>query len=322
MRLIAVSMIRNEADILPDFLGHCAALFDEVLVVDHASTDGSAEMLAAAAARMPVRRWTFRQRGHLQSLITTALAREAFARGADWVFPLDADEFPGVTRRTALEAMLAGAPPLVSFGWRNLWSGRRGSFAHFAAAGRHEASPRPAGKVALARSLAERAPRFLLTHGSHGCLRRGRAWEGPPPRIGEYLHVPIRHAERFRMKVLRSLAAGAQRPDRQPGQSHQYATAMAHLETLVSTGGEAMLRRFALAYPHMPGGERGVGPVEPLDWAPLGRLEGLPAPIVAVEEVLARDAQIAWAPPPDSPHETWRVRLDGQEAEVEAHPTA
>jgi hypothetical protein len=31
-------MLRNEADILPDFLAHCAALFDRLLAVDHRST--------------------------------------------------------------------------------------------------------------------------------------------------------------------------------------------------------------------------------------------------------------------------------------------
>ncbi|WP_198370388.1 hypothetical protein [Roseomonas rosulenta] len=51
MRLIAPTIIRSEAAILPDDVGYCAALFDELRVVDHASSDGTAEMLAARRGR-------------------------------------------------------------------------------------------------------------------------------------------------------------------------------------------------------------------------------------------------------------------------------
>ena len=108
MRIMAVSMIRNDADIVASFLGHCGALFDRVFAVDHYSSDGTAEMLAAATRKMPLTLRTFRQRDKRQGDILTTLAREAFADGADWVVPHDADEFPEVADRAALEAC-AGA---------------------------------------------------------------------------------------------------------------------------------------------------------------------------------------------------------------------
>jgi hypothetical protein len=43
-------MIRDEADILPTFLRHAAALFDFVLLVDHSSSDGSSTFLERAAS--------------------------------------------------------------------------------------------------------------------------------------------------------------------------------------------------------------------------------------------------------------------------------
>ncbi|MBR0679787.1 glycosyltransferase family 2 protein [Roseomonas eburnea] len=317
MRLIAVSMIRNEADILPDFLGHCAALFDEVLAVDHSSTDGTAEMLAAAARRMPLRVWRFACQGKLMSLVTTSLAREAFARGADWVFPLDADEFPLLPNREALEGLLTAAPPLVAWRWRNLWPADRGSFGRFAAAGRHETTAQQTVKIALSRRLAEVAPRFVIGHGSHACGRRA-AWPHAPEPIGELLHIPIRHPERFALKIGINRTATAARPDRQARQSIQYGIEDDRLAAMMTPAGEADLRRFALAYPMRPRREEGVGTTMPLPWAPIGRLEGLPSPCRSPAEVAAQEALLSWREPPDAPHETWAIRFAGDEAALEA----
>lgn len=317
MRLIAVSMIRNEADILPDFLGHCAALFDEVLAVDHSSADGTSEMLAAAAGRLPLRVWRFGCRGKMMSLVVNGLVREAFARGADWVFPLDADEFPLLPDRAALEARLAGAAPLLAWRWRNLWPADRGTFSRFAAEGLHETAARPTVKVALSRRLAELAPNFVIGHGNHSCARRP-AWPHAPEPIGELLHIPIRHPERFALKVGMNRAANALRPDLRPRQSLQYGIGDDRLAGMMTPAGEADLRRFALAYPMQPLREQGVGTTAPLAWSPIGRLEGLPPPCDSPAEVVAREALISWREPPDGPHEAWRLRLGDDEAAIEA----
>jgi hypothetical protein len=307
MRLTAVTMIRNEADILPDFLGHCAALFDEVLAADHASSDGSTEILAAAAARMPLAVLRFAQRPYAQSRIVTALAREAFARGADWVFPLDADEFPMVAGRDDLAARLPSDAAAVLWRWRNLWPPGEHAFARFDAARNYEALPPGANatvKIAISRRVPALLPDFAIGQGSHNVARlRERA--GTPAEVGRLAHVPIRSRERFVLKAALGARSLADMPDLPAGSGNQWRRAADRPDRFDGPAGPTRLRRLALAYP--AGGDTGA-PVETIAFAPAGRLEGLPAGLPDAASVLAREAALSWQPAPDPP---WRVERDG-----------
>ena len=92
MRIYGVMVVRNEADILRvNVLHHLAQGIDFLLVADNDSSDGTAEVLSDLVAGGRVS-WTRIPGRFLQAGITTALAREAFLMGADWVVPIDADE--------------------------------------------------------------------------------------------------------------------------------------------------------------------------------------------------------------------------------------
>ena len=93
VRLYGVSMVRNEADIVrANVLYHLSMGFDRLLIVDNASTDGTRRALRNLG-RDPRVRWT-RDRGSFrQGEVFTELDRQAFAEGADWVAPVDADDF-------------------------------------------------------------------------------------------------------------------------------------------------------------------------------------------------------------------------------------
>jgi len=105
--IIAVMMVRNEADIIGANLAYHLSLgVDQILVADNGSTDGTAAILDRFAARGRVH-VSLRPGRFLQAATTTELAREAFLRGADWVIPIDADEFWHVadgTLRDVLDA--------------------------------------------------------------------------------------------------------------------------------------------------------------------------------------------------------------------------
>lgn len=303
MRLTAIAMIRNEADILPDFLGHCAALFDEVLVVDHASTDGTAEILAAAAARMALVVRRYAQRPYVQSQLVTALAQEAFVRGADWVFPLDADEFPMVAGRDDLLARLPADAAAVLWRWRNLWAPGEHDFAAFDAARDYETLPPDVNttvKMAISRRLPALLPGFAIGQGSHNVAGlRERA--GAPAEIGRLAHVPIRSRARFLLKAAAGMKAVAEAPALPPGSATQWRRVADRPERFDGAQGMARLRRSALAYPVAMDA---AAVAEPLAFQPAGRIQGLPAALPDAASVLAREAALDWQAVPEAP---WRV---------------
>ena len=105
-------MVRNEADIIRvNILYHLASGVDRMLVVDNGSTDGTDKILHQLSLQHTGVRWSRDEGPFLPSRVMTKLAREAFEEGADWVVPLDADEFwhaPGGDLRKVLRDADAG----------------------------------------------------------------------------------------------------------------------------------------------------------------------------------------------------------------------
>lgn len=88
MKIVAVAMMKNEADIVVASVLAMAAQVDEVLVLDHGSTDGTRDLLA----QLPCRVFDETDPGYYQSLYVSRLAEVAYDDGADWIIPFDADE--------------------------------------------------------------------------------------------------------------------------------------------------------------------------------------------------------------------------------------
>jgi hypothetical protein len=87
-------MLRNEADIIrTNMLYHYSVGITEFYVVDNGSTDETPKMLSELATVLPAVRWTRDDSSFEQEAVTNGLAREAYESGADWVIPIDADEF-------------------------------------------------------------------------------------------------------------------------------------------------------------------------------------------------------------------------------------
>jgi len=123
MKLVGISMVRNEADIVDLTIRHHLRLgCDSVLVVDNGSTDRTVAVLRRLAKSDRRIKWT-RDPGPLrQSEIMTTLAREAYRVGAEWIVPFDADEFWWCRPDKTLTTFLDGAgdvavvqAPVVNF---------------------------------------------------------------------------------------------------------------------------------------------------------------------------------------------------------------
>lgn len=106
MSTTAILMVRDEADIITDTIGHLLGQVDHVIVADNGSVDGTREILAA----LPVELIDDPEVGYYQSAKMSRLAALAGLQGADWVVPCDADEMWFAPSGT-LRDWLAGVAP-------------------------------------------------------------------------------------------------------------------------------------------------------------------------------------------------------------------
>lgn len=95
MRIAAITMIKNEADVVETFVRYHLQFVDLLIVVNHRSVDCSPEIVRKLRSEgLPVELQEEMQTGHVQSSVMTRLMRECVERhGADWILPLDGDEF-------------------------------------------------------------------------------------------------------------------------------------------------------------------------------------------------------------------------------------
>ena len=213
-RLAALAMVKNEGDIIRAFAGHVLALFDEVVIVDHMSQDGTAEFLAdLAAGHAQVTLIRLEEPSYIQSVAMTHLVRTLDCLAtADWVFPLDADEFLPFPDRAALIAALSpfARCPVISMRWRNLiparyWDGEvsLGREAEFLV------PPRLSDfrKVAFQPSRLPLA-RAVVAQGNHAVLETANGLEIPAFDADfPILHLPVRSAGQIRLKLEQGVRA-------------------------------------------------------------------------------------------------------------------
>lgn len=201
MTVAAVSMVKDEADVIEGCIRHMADEVDFLLVADNGSTDGTRDILDELARDLPVKVLDDPDPAYWQSQKMTALAEQAAGMGAEWIVPFDADElwvFRGDTIRNELAACREsvvraelfnhfpsavdpdGTDPFRTIQWR-------------------QAEPAPLPKVAF-----RWHPHAAIEQGNHGVtlpssVRHGRGLE--------VRHFPYRSADQFVRKARNGAAA-------------------------------------------------------------------------------------------------------------------
>ena len=109
MRVAALMIVRDEADVLGDQSAHHRARGDRRLLDHRQRLDrrDAGDPAETAAADTSIK-WRRDDGPFAQPEMTTALARDAHRAGADWVVAIDADEF-WVTANRPLHEILAAA---------------------------------------------------------------------------------------------------------------------------------------------------------------------------------------------------------------------
>lgn len=208
MRILGFMLVRDEADVIELTIRHHLALLDGIAVLDHASTDGTSEILAALKAEgLPLflsrdDNPRYRQVEMINRLVRHAVLTTEF----DWAVPFDADEFLSVPDRAALERVLGGCPPdrPAILDWPTVVPdfGSAAPLAERLARARRLSDPGHAfRKILAARELLVQ-PGVSIAMGQHALDRMGGPSGGIPPhavdpRALELLHVPIRSTAQF-----------------------------------------------------------------------------------------------------------------------------
>lgn len=212
-KIVAIAMVRDEADIISATVTNLACQVDEVIVADNGSTDGTRDILSNLARDLPVTVIDDPDPAYMQSEKMTRLAHLAGERGAGWVIPFDADEvwystfepIPLILSRIGPDMMVATA-----------------ELYDHVASGSDSDAPDPTERIIHRRREALPLPKvacrwrpdLTIWQGNHGC-----DYAGVRPASVALLvvrHFPYRSVEQFVRKVRNGAAAYRATGDRLP----------------------------------------------------------------------------------------------------------
>lgn len=198
--VIAIALVKDEADIIEHTVRHMAEQVDRLLVADNGSTDGTREILDDLELDLELTVRDDPEVGYFQSRKMSILAADAGQMGAAWVVPFDADEW-WYSPFGRIADILAGQPEAAVV--------RAELYDHVATGQDPEGDPvsrmswRRREPAPLPKVACRPYPRVTIHQGNHGASF-GQTIDGLVVR-----HFPYRSVEQFERKVRNGAAAYA-----------------------------------------------------------------------------------------------------------------
>lgn len=197
MRIVAVSMMKNEVDVVVGVIERLLAQgVDRVLVVDNASTDGTRDLLADLARRAPVEVADDPDPRFLQAVKMSVLANRAFAvHRPRWILPFDADEWWTLPRHLPWFGPDARMTPILNYACTGLDD---------------PAEPDPFRRMRWRVPVGHyqkvivrwRPERYALESGNHHATRKGKRIEARPLEGLELRHFGVRSLDHMVRKFV------------------------------------------------------------------------------------------------------------------------
>jgi hypothetical protein len=208
MQIVAVAVVKNEIDVIEAFVRHTLAMTSRLVVLDNGSTDGTLDVLRALRTEgLALDVVQDARPGQYQSPRMTRLMHEYAVQrySADWIVPLDADEFLVVPDGAALVPPSAGCEAPLPMRWRSYVphptdDGKEGNpvvrIRHRRLDERWEWH-----KILLPGRLASH-PQAVLSHGNHRLSIAGTIVRNAAPGEAYLAHFPVRSPAQYTGKVL------------------------------------------------------------------------------------------------------------------------
>jgi hypothetical protein len=259
MRIVGIAMVSNEVDIIETFVRFNLQYLTQLIVIVDYPTDGTASVLQDLVNEgLPIELRAPRFEGFHPGGETTLIAKELFAAGqADFVLPLDADEFLHLPRPDYLHAAL---PALNGrFGcwrWRNFApSGLSDSLPLFTNLSLQRLDePEPVYKVVLTPGFLQSD--YVVLRGHHCVVRQTEHGVQPLPmtelKSVRLAHMPIRSVGQTQRKLANAERAQSTAAQRLPGAGKHWEDLKSQmLSSDLITNPLLTLQRLALYYPFM-----------------------------------------------------------------------
>lgn len=205
MKISCFVMMRNEKSGLDPFLDQVLEFFDNIVIVDHSSTDSSKSIVQARHSDK-IEMFDLVSAGYPQEQIATKFfKREMRTRHPDWMFFLDCDEFLPFRNRAEFEAALRAQADsdIVYMHWRNICPVDLNGVDIFAGQFKCLDKPAETKKIAVSGRLIDRFPMMRIYQGYHGVGGTLNLNETCLSSIGLF-HIPVQSKGRYINKVTSS----------------------------------------------------------------------------------------------------------------------
>jgi len=210
MRLIGVSMVKNEIDIIEYFVRHNLKYLDALLIIDNGSVDGTRELLSKMMSedKLPIAIYDDPEMGYFQSEKTTKIVFNAdLFFQSDFILVLDADEFIKANTREDLEASLSQLPPKTAgrIRWQTYVLTTESQLSHaniFKRIRHHQIKETPQYHKAVIPKNFSADPYNIVAQGNH--FLKNKKKPIPHQIIPELAiaHYPVRSLKQLRLKII------------------------------------------------------------------------------------------------------------------------
>ena len=205
MKISCFVMMRNERSGLDPFLDQVLEFFDNIIIVDHSSTDSSKSVVKARNSDK-IEIFDLVSAGYPQEQVATKFfKREMRMRHPDWMFFLDCDEFLPFRNRAEFETALRAQADsdIVYMHWRNICPVDLNGVDIFAGQFKCLGEPAETKKIAVSGRLIDRFPMMRIYQGYHGVGGTLNLNETCLSPIGLF-HIPVQSKRRYINKVTSS----------------------------------------------------------------------------------------------------------------------
>lgn len=225
MKIVSLTMLYNEADILELFVRHHVRFVDEMILILHGNSVDRTEQIALQlkAEGLPVTLEYSDVAAYEQSSILTEAAHRAIQlHQPDVLVPLDCDEFLCTEKGDSVRPFLESLPVdrITALPWRTYIPKTPGSSIVEHMSHRRKKESPPYFKTLIPCTFLQ--PSLVILQGAHGIMLNNQTMPSEVSHTLWLAHLPIRSPKQAYQKALHAWPRQRDNPQGKPGDCFQW----------------------------------------------------------------------------------------------------